>query len=252
MRLFILSMLLLVASNCYAADAKKIKLTIYDDGVSCPANCDAHVVINPADNGTKNAYLPSSKRTSPKKCISGESCTICFDKADDSCMNVIYRGGGPPAGTFDFTPRFYDEKCSSDKIPAALTSQCNSLDSAAKKAGYNDRVNCFEKPDDPKCTDVLKTAEELQKADVPKRDQCLKVGEKSYNKAQTDKSERRSNNCNYTEDAVGGTPEKRWRKLLPAACRPGTYVDQFGLDCCSGSVRFAAANHPECVAFFPK
>jgi hypothetical protein len=50
---------------------------------------------------------------------------------------------------------------------------------------------------------------------------------------------------------LGGSATKHWHLLLPAACREGTYVDRFGLDCCSADIRFAASNHPECAAFFP-
>jgi len=77
------------------------------------------------------------------------------------------------------------------------------------------------------------------------------MGERPYNLAQSDPKERRANNCNYSDLRLGGKPGKRWRLLLPAACRPGTFVDNFGLDCCSTDVRFAAANHPECRSFFP-
>lgn len=52
-----LTMLLLLASNIHAAD---IKLTLYDDGLSCPENCDAHVVFHSALNGTKHAHAPVS------------------------------------------------------------------------------------------------------------------------------------------------------------------------------------------------
>jgi len=239
------------ASICSADEAKQMKLTIYDDGLSCPGSCDAHVVMNPVDNGTENAFLPGSKRSDPKECVEGASCTICFNEADESCMSVLYRGGGPPAGTFDFTPAFYDEYCQMNAIPSALAAQCASLTALIKKKGYDKRLNCFEYPKDPKCVAVLTEAKAAQDGDIPIRNECLQMGEKAFNKAQPTDATRRRYACNYTQELSGGTPAKRWHKLLPAACRPGTYVDPQGLDCCSGRVNFAAYDHPECVSFFP-
>lgn len=244
-----LSLWLALSASAFAGD---MRLTIYDDGISCPGNCDSHVVMNTADNGTRHAYRPDSSRTNPAACRSGESCTICFGDADSSCMKVTYRGGGPRAGTFDFTPAFYRENCPRDDAPAALKAQCKALDDLATKNGYTTSINCIETPENAKCTAIISAAKAAQNVDIPKREACLRQGEAAYNKAQSDPSERRSNSCNYTLSAIGGSGEKHWRKLLPGACRPGTYVDQFGLDCCSADVRFAAQNHPECIGFFVK
>lgn len=234
------------------AHAREMKLTIYDDGISCPENCDAHVVFNPSDNGTRFAFAPGSSRARPSKCETGSICTICFGEADNTCMNARFRGGGPRAGTFDFTPAFYRDNCPRSGIPAALKRQCRSLDSAVKKTGYLQRMNCFATPDHPKCAATFAAAQAAQDGDIPKRERCIALGEAAYNAAQHDPAERRANNCNYTQLPLGGSGTRRWRKLLPGACRSGTYVDPYGLDCCSGDVRFAAANHPECIAFFPK
>ena len=46
--------------SALARDAIAMRLTMYDDGRSCPANCDAHVVFHSDDNGTPNAHLPGS------------------------------------------------------------------------------------------------------------------------------------------------------------------------------------------------
>ena len=67
--------------------AREMRLTIYDDGISCPANCDAHFVMNRADNGTSFAFRPDSGRTAPQRCPVNEDCTICFDESDGSCCD---------------------------------------------------------------------------------------------------------------------------------------------------------------------
>jgi len=177
---------------------------------------------------------------------------ICFGESDKSCMSVMYRGHGPEAGRFDFTPTFYSANCPRADIPSALEKECRALDSAARSKGYADALNCFETPTDAKCTAVMAQAKVVKDADIPKRDRCLKVGEDHYNDEQTDPKERRSDDCNYSEQSLGGQHGKHWKLLLPAACRDGTYVDQFGLDCCSADIRFAAHTDPECRAFYPK
>lgn len=244
----IISMILICV---WPAKARNIKLTIYDDGLSCAANCDAHVVMFRTDNGTRYAFRPDSSRSHPQKCVSGEDCVICFGEANATCMHARYRGNGPSVGRFDFTPAFYSENCPRADIPTALREQCNSLDQAASRLRYVDAINCFNSPGDPKCKAIMTSSRAAQEADIPKRKQCIQVGQKKYNASQSDPKERRANDCNYSELSLGGKPGKRWRLLLPAACRLGTFVDRFGLDCCSGDIRFAAANHPECKAFFP-
>jgi hypothetical protein len=226
-----------------------MKLTIYDDGISCPANCDAHFVMNPADNGTRYAHSSESSRTAPKRCTVGSSCVICFGEPDSSCMTATYRGGGPAKGRFDFTPAFYQVNCSRTDIPTALTAECTSLNQAAVKLHYTKKLNCIAMPDNPKCATIISAAKAMQDADIPKREKCL-PDEDAYNKAQSDPKEKRTNQCNYSLLLLGGKGRKHWHRLLPAACRPGTYVDQYGLDCCNADVRFAAANHDECVRFF--
>jgi hypothetical protein len=214
-------------------------------------DCLAHVVMFPADNGSRYAFRPNSTKSNPHKCISGEDCVICFGESDATCMHAKYRGNGPSVGRFDFTPAFYSENCSRSDIPDALRKQCNSLDKAASHLGYADAINCFNAHGDPKCKTIMTSSETAQEVDIPKRKKCTEMGQEKYNAAQSDPRERRANDCNYSDLRLGGKPGNRWRLLLPAACRPGTFVDKFGLDCCSGDVRFAAANHPECKAFFP-
>jgi hypothetical protein len=243
-------MVVLVATVTAAA-ARDIKLTIYDDGLSCPADCDAHVVVNPADNGTRYAFRPDSNRAHPAACTLGQDCRICFSDGDDSCMTVTYRGGGPPVGTFDFTPAFYAANCARSDIPAALKRQCAALDAAVARLGYDKRVNCLATPSDQKCLDIVAKAKAARDLDVPKRQKCLDLGQANYNRTASP-AERRANDCNYSLARLGGSGNRRWQMLLPGACREGTYVDRFGLDCCSADLRFAAENHPECLGFFPK
>jgi hypothetical protein len=240
-----------LATPAFALD---MKLTIYDDGKSCPGDCDAHVVINSNDNGTRFAFLPGSSRGTPQKCKAGEACTICFGEPVNTCMDALYRGGGPPAGKFDFTPAFYDENCGRDDIPKALKDQCAALDAAVVNGGYNSRINCFDNPGHAKCTAAMAAAAAAQQADEPKRELCLSLGESSYNSQQSNAKDRRSNGCNYSQQRLGGPNSNgvRWRMLLPGACRAGTFVGRDGLDCCSSNLRFAASIHPECTGFFPK
>lgn len=236
------------------AAARDFQLTIYDDGISCPGNCDAHVVLHPTDNGTRYAFRPNSSRSAPQKCVASQECKICFGEADASCMVALYRGGGPPAGTFDFTPAFYREQCSRSDIPQALKSQCSALQQSAQELEYSKRVNCFRDASDPLCTTQMANAAAAQAADAPKRAQCIAMGQAAFNAAQSDPGARRALDCNYSEQSLGGPNARgtRWRLLLPGACRAGTYVGRDGLDCCSDDVWFAAANHRECSVFFPR
>ena len=234
--------------------ARDMKLTVYADGHSCPGGCDAHVVINAADNGTRQAFAPGSSRQSPQRCQTGATCTICFGEGNDTCMQALYRGAGPPAGTFDFTPAFYDANCGFSGIPGALARQCADLDASVRSRGYDSRINCFVQPADPRCSAALADAQARRTADEPKRQRCLAIGQAAFNAEQNDTRERRSNACSYSAERLGGPNSKgvKWRVLLPAACPEGSFVGRDGLDCCSSSTRFAAGIHPECSVFFPR
>jgi|HubBroStandDraft_1064217.scaffolds.fasta_scaffold367741_2 hypothetical protein len=215
--MLIVRLVLSIAFFCIAsAEARDMMLTIYDDGLSCPGDCDAHVVLNESDNGTRQAFKPDSSRSSPSKCVAGQQCIICFSDADNSCMSALYRGGGPAKGRFDFTPAFYDANCSRNDIPAALVSQCRTLDRAASKLGYASAINCFETPENPKCATVVARGKAAQEADAPKRAMCLSMGEAAFNRSQTDPKERRTNACDYSLLALGGNSHSTWKKLLPA------------------------------------
>jgi hypothetical protein len=254
MRSTVILLFLFFSGFALGAHAHEIQLTIYDDGISCPGGCDAHVVLNAADNGTAHAFAPGSTAQNPRKCANGQSCNICFGHSSPSCMVAIYRGGGPPSGKFDFTPAFYAKFCGAGDIPAALRRQCSALDAAVTQLGYGTRVDCFANPDDPLCVETIARARLAYDADVPERTRCLELGETPYNNQQSVPEKRRALACNYSFLRLGGPNSAgvTWRRLMPAACRPGTFVGRDGLDCCSGDKRFAASIHPECTAFFPK
>jgi hypothetical protein len=245
----------LVWSISALAQAESMRATLYDDGLACPGGCDAHVVFAPQHNGTRNAFLPPlSERGAPKPCVAGSSCMICFDDSDASCMEVLYRGAGPHERTFDFTPAFYTEACARPGLPTPLLNACAELQSAVRKRGYNQRLNCFIEPDHAACSALMTQAKEEQGADRRERSACLAEGQNAYNARQPDRARHRSNGCNYERFGTGGPNSKgnTWRKLLPGACREGTFVGRDGLDCCSNNLFAAASLHPECSIYFPK
>lgn len=99
----------LVISIVPFSQAETKKITIYSDGASCPANCNAHVVFHKDMNGGEFAHKPGTKYTSCKR---NEICRICFGSGEKQCLEVMYRGNGPHKNTFDFTPAFYKQACS--------------------------------------------------------------------------------------------------------------------------------------------
>src|SRR5512139_585709 len=90
----------------HAQGGHDMKITIYNDGLSCPGGCDAHFVMHSSDNGTANARSP------------GSTGLICFDAGLTQCMSVMYRGAGPHPRTFDFTPAFFEDACARADLPA--------------------------------------------------------------------------------------------------------------------------------------
>jgi hypothetical protein len=237
------------------AAAETMRPTMYDDGLACPGDCDAHVVFASRHNGTRNAFLPPlSARATPKACKVGEACMICFDDSDASCMEVLYRGAGPHERTFDFTPAFYTEACGRSGLPQALQNACAELQAAVRKRGYDQRVSCFNAPEHSTCSGLMTRANEEQEADRRERAACLAEGQTPYNARQTDRAKHRAHGCNYERFGTGGPNSKgnTWRKLLPGACREGTFVGRDGLDCCSNNLFAAASLHPECSVYFPK
>jgi hypothetical protein len=235
------------------ADAPTMRLTIYDDGKSCPGDCDAHVVTNPSDNGTRFVSDPASPRSAPRACTRGRDCRICFGEAESTCMTALYRGSGPSRGTIDATPAFYAHHCDRPAIPTALAAYCRSMDRAIAQGGYDRRVNCLAEPTHFACTATIARARAAQAADERQYAECRLLGEAAYNRRQPGDQTRRSLDCAYSKLSLGGpnSSGRRWRLLMPGACRPGTYVGRDGLDCCSADVRFAASNHRECSMYFP-
>ncbi len=233
--------------------ARKMIATIYDDGKSCPNNCDAHVVFHPTHNGTRNAFDPSSSRSAPRKCTPGQPCRICFSEDDSSCMLATYRGGGPDVGRFDFTPAFYEENCPKPNLPAAFAGQCRSAQPTVDI--LKNQINCISNPEHEKCKALMETVAKRKAADDELYEECKTLGEPAYNrKYRNQPRKQRSNDCAYEQLRTGGPNRKgeRWRRLLDGACRPGTYVGRDGLDCCSGSLYAAAMLGSECRSFFVK
>ncbi|MGH7789080.1 MAG: hypothetical protein ACRERC_19575, partial [Candidatus Binatia bacterium] len=228
--------------------ARTMRLTIYDDGRSCPADCDAHVVFDPAINGTANAHRPDSASGSYQRCQSGQPCRICFDASPRSCIVAMYRGAGPHADAFDFTPAFYEAWCPRPDLPARLTAQCAALAAAARQ--LDGKLNCVRTPDDQRCRALIDAARQRQAADQPLYDECRRVGEAAFNQRRPP-AEQRSNGCAYEKVGTGQNSQGRtWRKLLAGACRDGTYVGRDGLDCCSGNPFSDGPLGVECRAFY--
>jgi hypothetical protein len=236
------------------AQAATFKATIYSDGLSCPANCDAHVVFHNSANGTRNAFLPSSSPAAPKKCVAGQECRICFSDKPDSCMTVMYRKAGPDKGRFDFTAAFYEENCGKSGLPAELTAVCASFGKAYAEF-TKDSVYCLETPTHPSCSDLLAKANSLRAADEPFWQECRTLGEAAFNKKHAATPARqRSNDCAYEKQGTGGpnSAGQRWRRLLPAACWPNTYVGRDGLDCCDARKMSLGGLGKECAPFLAK
>ncbi len=244
----VLTTFLLLGANFFAAD---IKLTIYNDGLSCPAGCDAHVVFHPSMNGTKYAHAPTSTAGRFDKCTPNTECRICFAEGPRECMNVMYRGGGPPPNTFDFTPAFYEKYCSQTSIPSSLATECSAL--KAKERSLDGRVNCIRDPEHAKCVELIRSAKQQQTADRPNYEQCRRMGEGQFN-SQHITAEQRSEGCAYEKRGTGGpnSKGKTWRRLLPGACRDNSYVGRDGLDCCSGLPLTDSSFGVECQGFYPR
>ncbi len=251
-----LTCLLALLASCQALvePAEIMRATMYDDGLACPGDCDAHVVFAPRHNGTRNAFRPPLfRRSVAEDCVVGEICMICFDEPDTSCFTALYRGGGPAERTFDFTPAFFSETCDGPGLPPKFAETCRALEAAVIRLGYDRRASCFSSVSDERCRLVLAEAERLKAADSSERGACLSEGEQAYNARQKDRTRQRSLECNYERFGTGGSNSRgrTWRRLLPAACRDGAFVGRDGLDCCADDPLSAAALHPECSMFFP-
>jgi len=256
MRFLRILMLFLICATGLAVafhdPAKKMVPTCYSDGYACPGGCDAHVVFNREDNGTRNAFDPNSERDNPRPCRGGRPCRICFSEDESSCMTVTYRGPGPSEGIFDFTPAFYKENCTKDNLPEPLMQVCR--DAAHRVEMLKKRVNCFETPDDPKCLDLMTISAKRKAADQIYFDECRTLGEAKFNSKYADRPAlQRTWGCNYEMNGSGGGEVGSDRRLLlPAACGPNSFVGREGLDCCANDVFAAALLQRECAEYFPR
>lgn len=227
------------------------KLTIYDDGRSCPANCDSHVVVHRSLNGTQFVHSPDSDGDNPVACKLNTACKICFDDKGNECLITQYRGSGPGKNTFDLTPAFYQEWCGKDDIPAMLKTKCAALQTVERK--LDGRVNCIKEPENVLCVELILVAGKSQLLDIPKYEQCLQHGQEAYN-SDKQPAEKRQHNCAYEFESNGGPNSRglKWKRLMPGVCREGTFVGRDGLDCCSGITFADAAFGRECIKFYPK
>ena len=205
--------------------AETMRITMYDDGLACPGNCDAHVVFAPRHNGTRNAFQPPlERRSAPEDCTVHHTCMICLDETDESCFPAVYRGGGPPAGTFDFTPAFFAGRCDLSNLQARLAATCRDLYAAVMRLGFDRRTNCFNSPSDGDCAAILAEAARLKALDDPERLACLVEGEGAYNARQTDRTMQRSLGCNYerfgTEPGAGRSDSCSRSSARPWTSRP--------------------------------
>ena len=251
MRCFALSLILFTLGSPLAHSTEGIRLTIYDDGLSCPGNCDAHVVFQSSLNGTEFAHAIATPKPPYSACKVDADCQICFSAGGQQCINVMYRSAGPTAMTFDLTPAFYEEACPKAKPFPALQSKCDEIAKGA--AGLADRTNCIQDAAKPGCKSVVDAARLHQDEDRLLYDECKAKGEAKFNATRT-KDKRRSNNCAYEFAGTGGPNSKgtTWRRLMPGACRPGTFVGRDGLDCCNGRPISDGPLGIECRGFYLK
>lgn len=236
---------------CAVAHADTVRLTIYDDGLSCPAGCDAHVVFHKEMNGTEFAHLTQTTSATFSKCVAGAVCRLCLESGGKQCLEAMYRGSGPIAMTFDFTPRFYQSACASTPAQTLLAEKCAQLaKAAAKLAG---RKNCIAEPKSVGCKKLIDEAVSSRRADRVEYLRCKSIGEAAYNKIKA-KAQQRSNSCAYERTGTGGPNSKgtTWKRLLPGACRDDTLVGRDGLDCCSGLPIVDGPLGLECAHFYPK
>jgi hypothetical protein len=237
------------------AAQQTMTLTHYDDGLACPGGCDAHVVFRGVHNGTKNAFAPPMSNRAlpaPPKCDAGRVCVICFGVVDTTCMETVYQGSGPPAGRFDVTPALLEKHCADPAAPKSIADKSRALENAAKK--FDGKINCLREPGKVECAAVVKAARDAHAADKPEYAACQKIGAKAYNKTQADPLKHRSimAGCAYAQNLrEQNSKGHTWQRLMPGACRPGTFVGRWGTDCCTGlALTDAAYGGGECASFY--
>ncbi|EPY6702279.1 hypothetical protein AAHU49_06900 [Klebsiella quasipneumoniae subsp. quasipneumoniae] len=245
---YLFLIILITSSGLGHTEVKRI--TIYNDGNACPGNCDAHVVFPDVMNGTEYAHDPlRSSNGKYEKCINGHECTICLESGEKQCLGTIYRGTGPHANTFDFTPAFYQMACNTVPKQSILAKQCNVIN---KNQNYLKRkTNCITNPKDQKCILIMKEANAAKELDNIKYQKCLSEGEKKYNPT-VSKDQRRDDNCNYELMSTGRNSRgKTWQKLLPAACGNMAFMGKGATDCCTGNTFTDGGLFTECSPFYP-
>jgi hypothetical protein len=169
-------------------------------------------------------------------------------------MEAIYRGGGPDKGRFDFTAAYFEIACQKPGIPEAFLKTCKAF-RAKYEALTSEAVYCLNEPNFEGCEAKLATAKAAKEADQVLYDECKSLGEKAFNKKyQSDVSKQRSLECAYEKKGTGGpnTKGQTWRRLLPAACFAGSFVDRSGLDCCDGNKMSLGGFGNECAIYIVK
>ena len=246
----LLASVLTATMSILTPQARNMFPTTYDDGKSCPNNCDAHVVFHPSVNGTRNAFDPASSRESPRPCVKGQECKICFSAQADSCMIAMYRGAGPDVDRFDFTPAFYEENCAKPQLPKVFAEKCRVATAAI--AGLRTQISCIDQPTHERCKAMMDAVVSRKAADDVLYAECKQMGEAAFNqKYKTQPSVQRSNDCEYEKLSTGRNSHgQRWRRLLDGTCKSGAYVGKNGLDCCSGSLFSTALLESECRGFY--
>lgn len=193
----------------------ELHATCYDDGASCPGDCDEHVVANNATNGSARFHAPGSTPGRWRDCRNGQDCEVCFGDDPADCITVTYRGTGPDAGRADFTASFWEELCAVEDLPETLDDECDRIEDGSEGLSA---ISCLEQPDAPGCEGRVPTDEERTAAQREVAD-CLAERNNSWR-------------CYYR--GPNGT-------LSAGACENGA-VNSSGWDCCSGD-RF----HDACV-----
>lgn len=254
--------MLVVQKHAISASYSKLpNISMYEDGRSCPNGCDSHVVLSNSGgfNGSIYAFSPplSSRFSDRKACSSGgqasSKCIVCFEKADDSCIEVSFRGAGPHPWTFDFTPAFYKEWCENPSAPRRLRAQCADWQRKANRYQWN--INCIANSNIDACINIMETANADLKNDFPYYQECLnderKFNEKYRKLGRSDAL--RIHKCTYYENQlVNNDRGLGWHRLTPASCVAGTFVGTYGTDCCSQELfNVVAFGWPECKKYYP-
>ncbi len=235
-----------------------MEVTCYSDGLACPGGCDAHVVFKgPAHNSeegvVRNAYAEGT-RSDPKPCKRGKSCTVCFSAAAKDCITTIYRGGGPPRGTFDVTPKLLRGICFlpettelRSELPEGLKKICKGMADNIRRLGR--KVNCIGFPLYEGCKPIIEAHAAIKRQDKAAFEECMRLGQDKYNKKHKGQGDR-SQGCFYFKSFKAlAHKDESWQSMSPSACPDGSFVNSHGLDCCSAD-DFQNACSGSCGGFY--